>query len=163
MILEINKGEKMIKEILTYEKNKDILTQKSEEVKEINNDIRELVQDLKDTLKAHPTGVGISAIQIGVPKQVCIIKYNRQMYTLINPQITRKRGTTLFTEGCLSAPGKRKKVSRANKVWCNFLDENGNQKTLADGGLCSIIIQHELDHFNGWCEVFTEYDNEENE
>ena len=86
MILEINKGEKMIKEILTYEKNKDILTQKSEEVKEINNDIRELVQDLKDTLKAHPTGVGISAIQIGVPKQVCIIKYNRQMYHIKRQQ-----------------------------------------------------------------------------
>ena len=55
----------MIKEILTYEKNKDILTQKSEDVIEIDEEIKQLIQDLKDTLAIHPTGVGISAIQIG--------------------------------------------------------------------------------------------------
>ena len=149
----------MIKEILTYEKNKDILTQKSEDVIEINDEIKQLIQDLKDTLAVHPTGVGISAIQIGVPKKVCIIKHNGNIYTLINPIITRQRGNIDFIEGCLSAPDKHRKVSRAQKVWCDYIDENGNSKQLADGGLCSIIIQHELDHFNGWCEVFSEYED----
>ena len=148
----------MVKEILIYEKDKEILTQKSEDVKEINDEIRQLIQDLKDTLLSKPGGVGISAIQIGIPKKVCIIKYNNQLYTLINPTITKFRGSIEFVEGCLSAPNKHKKVSRAQKVWCEYIDENGNQKELANGGLCSIIIQHELDHFNGWCEVFSEYE-----
>ena len=152
----------MIRDILIYEENKDILTQKSELVNDINNDIKALIQDLKDTLLAQPTGVGISAIQIGVPKRICIIKYNNKLYTLINPIITRKRGETTFEEGCLSAPGKKKIVSRAQKIWCTYLDENGKKQELADGGLCSIIIQHELDHFEGWCEVFSTYNNENN-
>lgn len=152
----------MIRNILIYEENKDILTQKSELVNDINDDIKVLIQDLKDTLLAQSTGVGISAIQIGVPKRICIIKYNNKLYTLINPIITRKRGEIIFEEGCLSAPGKKKMVSRAQKVWCTYLDENGKEQKLADGGLCSIIIQHELDHFEGWCEVFSTYNNENN-
>lgn len=148
----------MIREILVYEKDKEILTQKSEKVTEINDDIKNLIQDLKDTLNSHDTGVGISAIQIGVPKRVCIVKCEGQVYTLINPYITKKTGGLIFKEGCLSAPNKSKNVRRAQKVWCNYTDENGNHKQLAKGGLCSVIIQHELDHFNGWCEVFSTYE-----
>lgn len=150
----------MIKDILIYEKDKEILTQKSELVNEITDEIKQLIQDLKDTLLSKPTGVGISAIQIGVPKRVCLIKYNGKIYTLINPVITRKRGSVFFEEGCLSAPGKKKKVLRAKKVWCKYIDENGQEQEIADGGLCSIIIQHELDHFEGWCELFSEYKEE---
>ncbi len=150
----------MIKEILIYEKDKDILTQKSEEVKEINDEIKQLIQDLKDTLAVHKSGVGISAIQIGVPKRVCLVKYNGKIYTLINPRITRRRGEIFFNEGCLSAPGKTKRVYRSHKVWCNYIDENGNPQQLANGGLCSVIIQHELDHFDGWCEVFSKYEED---
>ena len=151
----------MIKTVLTYPKDKDILTQVSQEVTEFTDEIKELIQDLKDTVLS-TEGVGISAIQIGVPKRICIIKYNNKLYTLINPIITRKRGETTFEEGCLSAPGKKKIVLRAQKVWCTYLDENGKEQELADGGLCSIIIQHELDHFEGWCEVFSTYNNENN-
>jgi peptide deformylase len=57
----------------------------------------------------------------------------------------------------LSAPGKNKEVARAQKVWCDYIDETGNKRQLSEGGLCSVIIQHELDHFEGWCEVFSEY------
>ena len=49
------------------------------------------------------------------------------------------RGTIDFIEGCLSAPNKHKKVSRAQKVWCDYMDENGDFKQLAEGGLCSVI------------------------
>ena len=142
----------MIKEILTYPKNKDILTSKSIEVQE-NEDITELIQDLKDTLN-NSTGCGISAVQIGVLKKVCLIKINGRIYTLINPTIVKTRGEILFKEGCLSAPDTYKEVKRFQKVWCEYTDENGRKRELADGGLCSVIIQHELDHFEGWCEVF---------
>lgn len=150
----------MVKEILTYPKNKDILTSKSEEVKDISQ-IQDLIQDLKDTLN-NSTGCGISAVQIGVLKRVCLIKINNKIYTLINPVITRKRGEIFFREGCLSAPGFSTQTKRAQKVWCQYLDEHGNQQELAEGGLASVIIQHELDHFEGWCEVFNEIKEESN-
>ena len=115
----------MVKEILTYDKNKNLLIQKSEEVTEINDEIKNLIQDLKDTLAIYGDGVGISAIQIGVPKRVCIVKYNNQTYTLINPVITRTRGEIEFIEGCLSVPDTSVEVKRAQKVWCLYKNENG--------------------------------------
>jgi peptide deformylase len=153
----------MIKEILTYPKDKEILTQKSEKIEEITDEIKELATDLIDTLKSTKTGVGISAVQIGVLKKMCIIKDNMNYIVMINPQITRERGAVLFEEGCLSAPKATKKVMRAQKVWCTYTDLNGNRKEIDQGGLVSIIIQHELDHFDGWCEVFDNVKVEEKE
>ena len=75
----------MIKKILTYPENKQILTQKSEKIEEITDEIKALAQDLMDTLKSHKTGVGISAIQIGVAKRMCIIKDNINYIVMINP------------------------------------------------------------------------------
>lgn len=148
----------MVKEILTYDKNKDVLIQRSEEVTEINNEIKNLIQDLKDTLAIYGDGVGISAIQIGVPKKICIVKYNNQTYTLINPIITRTRGEIEFVEGCLSVPDTSVEVKRAQKVWCSYKNENGEEREISDGGLCSVIIQHELDHFEGHCPLFDAYE-----
>lgn len=147
----------MIREILIYPKNKDILTSKSEDIsiEEIQTqEIKNLIQDLKDTLLNTESGCGISAVQIGVLKRICLIKYNNKIYTLINPKITKRRGEKVFREGCLSAPKIYVKVKRSQKVWCTYLDEEGQERELNEGGLCSIIIQHELDHFEGWCEVF---------
>ena len=144
----------MVKEILIFPKNKDILTMESEDVEDIES-VKDLIQDLKDTLHNTKSGCGISAIQIGVPKKVCIIHYNGKDIALINPQITRRsEDKVLFREGCLSAPGIFIQVTRSQKVWCSYLDENGKEQEISEGGLCSIIIQHELDHFEGWCEVF---------
>ena len=145
----------MIKEILTYPTNKEILTSKSIEVEEITDEIKQLIEDLKDTLNS-TSGCGISAVQIGELKRVCLIKINNQIKTLINPVITKRRGEVEFREGCLSAPDVATTTTRAQKVWVDYIDENGRKKELADGGLCSIIVQHELDHFDGWCEVFNE-------
>lgn len=152
----------MIKEILTYPKNKDILTSKSVEVEEINDEIKQLIQDLKDTLKS-TSGCGISAVQIGELKRICLIKINGKIITLINPVITKTRGEVTFREGCLSAPDVATTTKRYQKVWVDYIDENGKEQELADGGLCSIIVQHELDHFDGWCEVFNELKGDENE
>lgn len=149
----------MIKEILTYPTNKDILTSKSVEVEEINDEIKNLIQDLKDTLNS-TTGCGISAVQIGELKRICLIKINGQIKTLINPVITKTRGEVEFREGCLSAPDVATTTKRAQKVWVDYIDENGRKRELADGGLCSIIVQHELDHFDGWCEVFNKLKGE---
>ena len=145
----------MIKKILTYPENKEILTTKSIKVENIE-EVRELIEDLKDTLHATDSGKGISAIQIGVPKQVCICSWGGNEVVMINPVITRTRGNQDFSEGCLSAPGKFKMVPRFQKVWCTYMDENGETKEIAEGGRMSNIIQHELDHFDGNCPLFEE-------
>ena len=145
----------MVKKVYIYnlEEDKKILAQKSEKVKEITDEVKQEIEDLKDTLHSVGNAVGISAIQIGVPKQICICRWGGQEIVMINPVITRKRGETKYVEGCLSVPGVYKEVTRAQKVWCTYLDENGNQQEIAEGGRMSDIIQHEMDHFTGSCKL----------
>ena len=143
----------MIKKILRYPEDVEILSQKSEEVNW--EDEKELVQDLKDTLDAKPAGAGISAIQIGVPKRICIIRYAGKELVMFNPVITwRRNNTQLFREGCLSSPLGFVEVPRAQKVICEYTDENGEKQTIGEGGWMSAIIQHELDHFEGICQPY---------
>ena len=147
----------MIKRILNYnnEEDKKILSQKSERIINIE-EVKELIQDLKDTLHAIPDAKGLSAIQLGINKRICFCAWGGEEVLLINPVITRSRGEQEYLEGCLSAPGIYKKVKRFQKVWCSYLDENGNQQEIAQGGRMSDIIQHELDHFEGECKLYNE-------
>ena len=147
----------MIKRVLNYrnEEDKEILSQKSETVENID-EIKDLIQDLKDTLHAIPDAKGLSAIQLGINKRICICSWGGDEVLLINPVITRSRGEQEYLEGCLSVPGVYKKVTRFQKVWCSYLDENGEQQEIAQGGRMSDIIQHELDHFEGECKLYNE-------
>lgn len=147
----------MIKRILNYrnEEDKEILSQKSETVENID-EVKDLIQNLKDTLHAIPDAKGLSAIQIGINKRICICSWGGDEVLLINPVITHSRGEQEYLEGCLSVPGVYKKVTRFQKVWCSYLDENGEQQEIAQGGRMSDIIQHELDHFEGECKLYNE-------
>ena len=147
----------MIKRILNYrnEEDKEILSQKSETVENID-EVKDLIQDLKDTLHAIPDAKGLSAIQLGINKRICICSWGGDEVLLINPIITRSRGEQEYLEGCLSVPGIYKKVTRFQKVWCSYLDENDEQQEIAQGGRMSDIIQHELDHFEGECKLYNE-------
>lgn len=147
----------MKKRILTYPDDIETLSLKSQNVADIFcEETQNLIQDLKDTLNSDKAGVGISAIQIGVPLKVCYINYGKEI-VMINPEITWKRsgisGIKKFREGCLSSPGIYVEVERAQKVICKYLDENGNPQEIGEGGWMSAIIQHELDHFDGICQV----------
>lgn len=144
-----------VKRILNFndEEDKKILTSISEPVVEVNDEIKEIIQDMKDTLNNTKTGVGLSAVQIGVLKQICIVKYNGKIYTLINPIVTKTRGEVLFREGCLSVPGIYAEVKRFQKVWIDYIDEEGRTREEAQGGLFSVVVQHEMDHFKGECAV----------
>ena len=149
----------MIKKILTYPENKDALTSVS--IKTTAEESKQLIQDLKDTLHNTQNGVGISAVQIGELKRVCVIHYNGQDIVMINPVITRKRGEINSQEGCLSVPKKFGVFKRAQKVWCTYINENGENKEIEGGGLLSRIIQHECEHMDGWCEVLSLIKEEE--
>ena len=145
----------MIKKILTYPEDIEKIKKKSDYVAEINDDIKQLIQDLKDTLKADNSGVGLSAIQIGIPQQICYINYAGEELVLINPVIKwTRRGTQPFREGCLSSPGKYAIVNRPQKVICEYTNEDGVLCEIAEGGWMSAIIQHEMDHFEGICQVY---------
>ena len=146
----------MVRPILTYPKDKDVLTQVSNEVTEFNEEIREIINDLIETLKSSG-GAGISAIQIGKPYRICVINWDG-IHVLVNPKITRSRGIHSMREGCLSVPGLFVDHERAQKVWISALDENGNEYEYAEGGNGSYIAQHELDHFEGKCSLFDAYD-----
>lgn len=146
----------MIRPIFTYPKDKDILTKKSFEVTEFNEEIKSIITDLIDTLK-NSGGAGISAIQIGKPYRICVINWDG-IHVLVNPRITRSRGIHTMREGCLSVPGLFVDHERAQKVWITALDENGKEIEYAEGGNGSYIAQHELDHFEGRCSLFDAYD-----
>ena len=146
----------MIKTVLTYPKDKDILTQVSQEVTEFTDEIKELIQDLKDTVLS-TEGVGISAIQLGKPYRICVINWGG-LYVLINPKITRTRGEHVLREGCLSVPGLYVETTRPQKAWITALDENGNEYEYAEGGNGTFIALHEMDHFEGKCTLFDAYD-----
>lgn len=78
----------MKRKILTYPNDIEILSLKSQEVTDLKDGaFKQLIQDLKDTLQEDPTGVGLSAIQIGIPLRVCIINYGKEII-MINPIIT---------------------------------------------------------------------------
>ena len=147
----------MIRKILTYPKDKEILTKKSVEVEDIHDKkVQNIIKDLIDTLKS-TNGVGISAIQIGEPYRICVINWDG-LHVLINPTIERSRGTHELKEGCLSVPGLYIKHSRPQKLWIKAFNEKGEQIEYAEGGNGSYIAAHELEHFDGKCILFDTYD-----
>jgi len=122
-------------------------------------DFSQLLVDLKDSMNHHG-GIGIAAPQIGVSKQIAIIElmgFNRYgqevnlpLTAFINPKIEYIDLTVQgFWEGCLSVPGLRGFVERAQKVKVTYWDLNGNEQSLEAEGFLATVLQHELDHLFG--------------
>lgn len=137
-----------IREIV--KKGHPALKAKSEEVKEIDNEIKALIQDLKDTLYS-TTGIGLAAPQIAVNKRVIMIDLRDGMepIILINPVITKQRGKQESEEGCLSYPGYYGFLERPVEVEVEGLNEEGKKvKYRATELLCRAFC-HEIDHLDG--------------
>ena len=141
-----------IRKILT-EPNK-ILRTKSENVEKVDKEVQQLMDDMLDTMYAAP-GIGLAAIQIGIPKRVIIMdickddKNKNPMY-FVNPEIIWK-GTEKLTyeEGCLSVPDQFAEIERPKSCHVKFLDYSGNPQFLKTEGLLATCIQHEMDHLEG--------------
>jgi len=130
----------MKKDIVTNLKSLRI---KSEEVS--SKEAKEIIKDLEDTLKDCPTGVGLSAIQIGIPKKVSIIRLEGLRLDLINPEIIEKDGRfKKKKEGCLSFPSLYVNTIRYNTV---TIINNGKTETYYD--IIAVCLQHEIDHMRG--------------
>jgi len=141
----------MIRPILTYPDPE--LKKKSAPVNIINDSIRQLAQDMAETMYAAP-GVGLAAPQIGVHQRVIVIDIAGSdeppaLITAINPVIVHAEGETFEEEGCLSVPKYAANVRRHAKIVVKGLNVDGEEITWRAEGLLAVAFQHEIDHLDG--------------
>jgi len=134
--------------ILKIKKYPDpILREKCEEVKEVNEEIKKLVDDMIETMEKND-GAGLAAPQVGVLKRVIVVETEKGPVGFVNPKIVKKsKETVIEEEGCLSFPGLWLKIKRWKGVDIEALDGDG-KKVKAENLLAS-ILQHEIDHLDG--------------
>ena len=126
----------------------DILRKKSRNVKEIDEKILELIEDMKETMIEYD-GVGIAAPQVGVLKRIVIVMNGKKIVTLINPVILSSEGEEYDVEGCLSVKKRTVKVKRPKKIEVEALNEKGEKIKFVAENYYAREICHELDHLDG--------------
>ena len=152
-----------LKIILTEPNN--ILREKSLPVTKVDEDLQKLMDDMLETMYAAP-GIGLAAIQVGVPKRVIVLdvgwrdksestndkKYEERKNPMffVNPEIIEKStNNSTYEEGCLSVPGQFAEIDRPDKCHIKYLDYYGQPKELVAEGMLATCIQHEIDHLEG--------------
>ena len=144
----------MIREVITYP-NK-LLRLKSKDVEQFDSKLHTLLDDMYETMMAE-TGVGLAAIQVAIPLNVLIINLPNEediqdkndLIEAINPIITHKDGTQVFTEGCLSVPGFSVDVTRAQHIIVEYFDRNGQKQIMECEDFLAVAWQHEMEHLAG--------------
>ena len=141
-----------VKKILT-EPNK-ILREISKPVLNVGVEEQKLMDDMLETMY-YANGIGLAAIQVGVPKRIIVIdiskdeKKEKPMF-FVNPIIKNKNLEKLtYEEGCLSVPDQFAEIERPSKCEVEYLDYNGKSQLLKAEGLLATCIQHEMDHLEG--------------
>lgn len=127
-----------------------ILEKECKPVKELTDKLRELINDMFETMYAEQ-GVGLAAPQVGILKQLFVVDIgDGNRIVCINPEIT-EIGTECQTgeEGCLSIPGKQGIVTRAMSVRVRARDENFEEREFVAEGFLARALQHENDHLHG--------------
>jgi len=133
------------------------LRTRAKPVEAVTDEIRQLVDDMFETMYAAP-GIGLAATQVNVHQRVVVIDLSRekdQPLCLINPVIVAKDGIEQHEEGCLSVPGVYETVERADHIKVEALNRDGEKFVLETGDLLAVCIQHELDHLEG--KLFVDY------
>lgn len=132
----------------------EVLTTPTQPVEKINDEIKQLVQDLIDTMYDAP-GIGLAAPQIGVLKRVAVVDISRdedeppELVVMINPEIVASSGEILWEEGCLSFPKVYAKITRPGQVIMRALDLEGETFEIDAEELLAVALQHEIDHLDG--------------
>lgn len=125
-----------------------VLRLKAQEVERIDKKTIRFLNDMAATMYA-ADGIGLAAPQVGVSKRIIVIDIGEGIIELINPVITKKEGSVVGGEGCLSVPNYEGEVERAEYVECEFFNRKGKRIKISTDGLLAIAIQHELDHLDG--------------
>ena len=141
-----------LRKILT-EPNK-ILREKSLIVEKVDKDLQKLMDDMLETMYAAP-GIGLAAIQVGVPKRVIVLDIDskegpKNPMFFVNPEIIKKSdNNSTYEEGCLAVPGQFAEIDRPHKCHIKYLDYHGQPKEIKAEGMLATCIQHEMDHLEG--------------
>ena len=130
-----------------------VLRQKARDVAEVDETVRELIADMRETMHAY-NGVGLAANQIGVLQRVLVVDVpvgdeRRERHALVNPVLDQRSGAENEEEGCLSIPGVYEDVKRAQTVRVRALDEHGKPVEIVADGYFARALQHEVDHLDG--------------
>ncbi|TBD02946.1 peptide deformylase [Rhizobium leguminosarum] len=131
-----------------------VLRQLSKPIERVDSDLQRLADDMLETMYDAP-GIGLAAIQIGVPRRMLVIDISRegeekQPRVFINPEIVKSSDErSVYEEGCLSIPDYYAEVERPAVVSVKYLDRNGKEQTVEADGLLATCLQHEIDHLNG--------------
>lgn len=144
----------MIREVITYP-NK-LLRLKSKDVEQFDYELHTLLDDMYETMMLQ-SGVGLAAIQISIPLNVLIISLpdeddiqdKNDLIEAINPVITHKDGTQIFTEGCLSVPGFSEDVRRAQHIIVEYFNRDGEKQIMECEDFLAVAWQHEMEHLSG--------------
>ena len=142
----------MVRKIVKY--GDPVLETASADVTEFGTDeLGQLIADMWETMYA-AKGVGLAAPQIGIAKRISVIdtsvgERESDKIVIINPQVMTKEGSQTGEEGCLSIPGFREPVTRANKVKVVAKNERGEDVEFEGEELLARALQHEIDHLNG--------------
>src|SRR5512137_981615 len=141
----------MVREILIWPD--PLLKKVSAPVERVDDGVRRLLDDMAETMYA-ADGVGLAAPQIGELRRCIVIdasprQEGQKLIHLVNPEIVRGEGETVYTEGCLSIPGEAEDVDRFAKVWVRALDYHGKEFEIEADELLAIAVQHETDHLQG--------------
>jgi peptide deformylase len=126
----------------------------STDVDKVDDQVRKLIDDMADSMYA-ADGIGLAAVQIGVPKRVIVMDLDQKSgkknpRAFINPKIVwASEETATYEEGCLSVPEVWEDVDRPARIRCEYLDRDGKAQVLDADGLLSTCLQHEMDHLQG--------------
>ncbi len=139
----------MKREIITYPN--PLLLKISDEVEAVGDEIRELLDDMVETMYADD-GIGLAAPQVGINLRAIVVdirKGDSDLLQMINPEIISSDGIEIMEEGCLSVPGMLVRVERAAEVVVRYLNINGKESEIEAEGLLAVALQHEIDHLDG--------------
>lgn len=125
-----------------------VLRQHSPEVLVVDDDVRQLIEDMLETMDA-ARGIGLAANQVGVAKRVAVVDVDGDRFALVNPRIIESEGRDVAEEGCLSIPDIYADVTRPDRIVVEALDANGIPYRKEATGLKARAIQHEIDHLDG--------------
>jgi peptide deformylase len=144
----------MIREIVTYPDKR--LKEVSKDVTSFDSELHTLLDDMYETMVAK-NGVGLAAIQVGVPLNVLLInpvredneQYKEDLIEAINPVILESSGEQVYQEGCLSVPEYYFDITRFQNITVQYQDRDGNKITQNYDDFMAVAWQHEIDHLRG--------------
>ncbi len=136
-----------IREIRTFDD--EILRKKCRYVESVNDKVRQLLEDMADTMYNTKIGGGLAACQVGILKRLVVIDVGTGLMKLVNPEIIEQSGTQQVVEGCLSFPGVWGRLIRPAHVTVRALNEEGQEVIVNGSGLLAKCLCHEIDHLNG--------------